>query len=197
MAGYNKMQLLKAVDHRRMPWKNGGGVTVEIAVFPEDASVDSFDWRVSTATVANDGAFSVFAGVDRTLSVLEGDGITLSVEGLEDIILKGETPPFFFPADSTTNAKLLGSAITDLNVMTRRGHFSHKVTRHQINEQKDLCLSGSFVLIFCGSGVVQTTAPASLEAGDCLMMENCEDNKLTLTGNGTLFAITIERFTMK
>lgn len=191
MTGDKQIQLLKAADHRHMPWKNGGGVTVEIAVFPLNASVDNFDWRVSTATVASDGAFSVFTGIDRTLSVLDGDGITLSIEGLDDTILMGETPPLFFPADSPTSAKLLGAPITDLNVMTRRGRFSHQVMRHQINEQTDLCLSGRFVLIFCGKGMVLTTSSVRLETGDCLMLQNCEVNKLTLTGNGTVFVISI------
>ncbi len=75
------LTILKAENHRRMPWKNGGGVTVEIAIHPQGASVDDFDWRVSMATVASDGPFSVFPGIDRTLSVLEGDGILLDVEG--------------------------------------------------------------------------------------------------------------------
>lgn len=43
------MRILRASDHKRMPWKNGKGETVEIAVFPEGASVDTFDWRISMA----------------------------------------------------------------------------------------------------------------------------------------------------
>ena len=189
MAGYN-MQLLKSGDHRRMPWKNGGGVTIEIAVFPADASVDNFDWRVSTATVVSDGPFSVFTGIDRTLSVLEGDGIILSVEGLEDQELKGETPPFPFPADSPTSAKLLGSAITDLNVMTRRGRFAHQVSRHPISGDTVLSLSGTTVLVFCGSGTVQT-GETQLAVNDCLRFEQCSNAELQLSGSGTVFVITL------
>lgn len=185
------MQVLRSTGHRRMSWKNGGGVTVEIAVFPEGASVDNFDWRISTATVASDGAFSVFSGIDRTLSVLEGDGITLSVEGLEDTILKGETAPFSFPADSATSARLIGSAITDLNVMTRRGHYSHSVTRHQITHQTELPLFGGVVLVFCASGIVQTATSERLETNDCLIFEQCEATQLHLTGNGIVFLIVI------
>ena len=56
-------------------------MTTEIAVFPADAGLEDFAWRLSMATVASDGPFSSFAGVDRTLAVLEGEGIVLSVEG--------------------------------------------------------------------------------------------------------------------
>jgi len=184
------MQLLKNHQHRRMPWKNGGGVTVEIAVFPEDASVDNFDWRISTATVASDGPFSVFTGIDRTLSVLEGDGITLSVEGLADQELKGETPPFSFPADSPTSAKLLGSAITDLNVMTRRGRFAHQVSRHLVTEPVNLSLNGATVLVFCSSGAVKA-GEIQLEVNDCLRLEQCSNAELQLSGSGTVFVIAL------
>ena len=79
-----------------MPWKNGGGVTTEIAVFPEAAGLDDFEWRLSMATVATDGPFSLFAGVDRTLAVLDGEGIVLSVDGMADATLTPASPPFAF-----------------------------------------------------------------------------------------------------
>ncbi|MGI2035464.1 HutD family protein [Rhizobium panacihumi] len=40
-----------------MPWKSGKEETTEIAVFPPDASIDDFDWRISMATVAPDDPF--------------------------------------------------------------------------------------------------------------------------------------------
>ncbi|WP_442165592.1 HutD family protein, partial [Rhizobium leguminosarum] len=46
---------MRAGDHKRMPWKNGKGETVEIAVFPPGASINDFDWSISMATVAEDG----------------------------------------------------------------------------------------------------------------------------------------------
>jgi environmental stress-induced protein Ves len=112
-----------------MPWKNGKGETVEIAVFPPGASVDSFDWRISTATVAEDGPFSHFAHIDRTLSILTGVGMTLSVEGREPLLLQQSSQPYAFPGDASTTAVLTGGPITDLNVMTRRGRFRHRVTQ--------------------------------------------------------------------
>lgn len=122
------MKILRAADYRRMAWKNGKGETVEIAVYPPQASVNDFDWRISMAAVVEDGAFSVFEGIDRTLSVLSGEGIVLSVEGEADVTLRQETPPHAFAADAATSARLLSDAITDLNVMTRRGRFTHRVS---------------------------------------------------------------------
>ena len=46
---------------------------------PEGASLDTFDWRISMARVASDGPFSEFPGIDRTLAVVEGSGMVLTI----------------------------------------------------------------------------------------------------------------------
>lgn len=77
------MKILRASEYKTMPWKNGGGVTVEIAIHPPSASMDAFDWRISMATVAQDGPFSSFPGIDRTLAIIEGNGMALAIAGDE------------------------------------------------------------------------------------------------------------------
>ncbi|XOK14003.1 HutD family protein [Agrobacterium tumefaciens] len=124
------MTLLRASDYKRMPWKNGGGETVEIAIFPPGSAVDDFDWRISMATVASDGPFSIFPGIDRTLSILEGDSMALAIATADPLLLTVESQPLPFPADVPVNATLPDGAITDLNVMTRRSTFRHVVRRH-------------------------------------------------------------------
>lgn len=124
------MTLLRASDYKRMPWKNGGGETVEIAIFPPGSSVEDFDWRISVATVANDGPFSIFSGIDRTLSILQGNGMALAIAAGDPLLLTKESPPLPFPADVPVNATLPDGPITDLNVMTRRSTFRHAVERH-------------------------------------------------------------------
>ena len=131
-------RLLRNSDHRRMPWKNGGGETVEVIVHPQGASLADFGWRVSMATVASDGPFSVFSGIDRTLAVLTGEGMELSIEGLGEKLLTPASAPLPFPADAPTTARLPGGPITDLNVMTRRGVFRHRLTHHVADGSKTL-----------------------------------------------------------
>ena len=63
-----------------MPWRNGGGTTQEVACNPGGSSA-AFDWRLSLADVGQDGAFSAFTGYQRILTVLEGRGIELTVDG--------------------------------------------------------------------------------------------------------------------
>lgn len=103
------------------PWKNGGGLTREIACWPAVAGFDHFDWRLSIATIASDGPFSVFAGTDRVITLLEGAGVHLSTgDGAINHHLDTPWTPFAFPGEAPIHGRLLAGDCADLNVMTRR-----------------------------------------------------------------------------
>lgn len=115
-------RILRAAGRTPVAWRNGGGVTREIAASPAaslTAGNGAFDWRVSLADVAEDGPFSVFPGVDRTLTVVEGAGMDLMVDG-EHHILDEPYWPHDFPGDVETDGRLLGGPVVNLNVMYRR-----------------------------------------------------------------------------
>jgi environmental stress-induced protein Ves len=113
------MTVLRAVDHVRMAWANGGGTTYEVATSPAGASLGSFDWRVSLADVVADGPFSAFPGVDRILVLLDGPGMELVVDGR--LIPLDRLDPVRFDGAADTSCSLVGGPTRDLNVMTRRG----------------------------------------------------------------------------
>ena len=113
-----------AADLPVTPWKNGGGSTCEIACWPPGAGLDDFGWRVSIATIAAAGPFSVFAGVDRRIMLLDGDGVRLrSGDGRIDRLLDRPHRPFAFSGDAAIDCTLLGGPSSDFNVMTRRGRW--------------------------------------------------------------------------
>ncbi|NVD41453.1 HutD family protein [Ensifer sp. HO-A22] len=189
------MKLLPASGHKRMPWKNGGGETVEIAVFPEGASLSQFDWRVSMATVASDGPFSAFPGIDRTLSILEGNGMTLLIEGRAPAPLTQASAPLAFPADTATSAKLIDGTIVDLNVMTRRGKLTHHVRRLVVEGEGPLASEAAATMLLCHRGAVtldgsgQTVA---LSAGDAVLASGPLAASLKAPAGCTLFLIEID-----
>lgn len=163
-----------------MPWKNGKGETVEIAVFPPDASVSDFDWRISMAMVAEDGPFSVFDGIDRTLSILSGEGIELLVSGQAPAILRQKAAPHAFPADAVTSARLLADSVVDLNVMTRRGRFTHKVSRLSVEGEASITAACAVTLVFaagqwqCGPEEILDRDTLLLERGDTCVLKAAE-----------------------
>jgi environmental stress-induced protein Ves len=122
-------RIIRARDCKATPWKNGGGSTTEIGIGPGGSSLEAFDWRVSMAQVASDGPFSDFAGIDRTLAVVKGSGLVLMIGNNAPVTLSSGSDPVSFPGDTPTSARLTVGAITDLNVMTRRGRFRHRLLR--------------------------------------------------------------------
>lgn len=167
------LRIVRSADHRAAPWKNGGGTTVEIAIHPPGASVGDFEWRLSMATVATDGPFSVFADVDRTLTVLDGEGIVLDVAGQPPATLTPRSPPHAFPGDVATGSWLVGGRVRDLNVMTRRGKWRHRVTSMTFSERPAELDVAQIALLFCVRGglVIRSRSDvASLEPLDTVAL---------------------------
>jgi uncharacterized protein len=157
-----------------MPWKNGGGETREIMVSPPGATLDSLDWRVSIATVASDGPFSVFKGVHRTLCVIHGAGIRLQVGDVPPITLLEHSAPYSFNGKATTSATLIDGAIVDLNVMSRRGRWRHTVKRLTCSGSLQLKVTARLIFVFCQRGELQCTAgneSHDLAREDCAAIE--------------------------
>lgn len=188
------MRLIRSKSYRRMPWKNGGGETIEIAIFPHEAGIGAFDWRVSMAKVVEDGPFSTFPGIDRTLTILEGEGLNLTVADAGPVRIVEQ--PHSFAGDVTASATLIGGPVTDLNVMTRRERFQHRVTPVALDGGLDLVVRSPVALVYCMHGLAvvedEFAPPFDLASGDTLYIE-AQPNSLRLNARSpaTLFLIEI------
>ncbi len=76
---------------------------------------------MSIADVSKAGDFSAFPGMDRVLTVVEGEFLLLSVDGAEHPLEKYR--PFRFSGDAAASGSLPTGDIRDLNVITRNGVF--------------------------------------------------------------------------
>lgn len=113
-------RIIHAADLVATPWKNGQGVTWEIAIDPPGAGLDRFRWRVSRARIEADGSFSLFPGCERWIVCVEGQGFALAFE--DGAILP--VPParlVAFPGDRPVTCRLVDGPCTDINVIARRG----------------------------------------------------------------------------
>jgi uncharacterized protein len=189
------MRLIRPADHRRMTWKNGGGETREIAIFPPGAVLDDFDWRISMARVASAGPFSLFPGIDRTLAILDGRGIRLALDGNAPVDLTAESKPIAFQGDVSASAALIAGPVADLNVMTRRGRFIHAMTRRRIDAPANLTIDADIALLLCAAGRVQVTTPdgaTHLDARDSLLADDHPHGLWRVASEGPCLLVLIE-----
>ena len=185
------MRLIALADCRTMPWKNGGGSTTAIAVHPQGASLDDFDWRISTAHVGTDGPFSTFPDIDRTLAVLTGEGIALAFGDGETVRLDPDSPPCAFAGDRIVEGRLVGGPIDDLNVMTRRGRWRHSVRRLAGSGPISVAPAGDLMVLVARSAGWTIASGDRREhpgAGDSVVLERLEHAVLSSDGAGEIFA---------
>jgi environmental stress-induced protein Ves len=141
-------RLVAPSEYRRMPWKNGGGLTEEIATHPDDAGLDGFDWRVSIAEVARNGPFSRFPGIDRSITLIEGGGMRLT-GGDRDIVMRTPFEPYAFGGEVPIDCALIDGPIRDFNAMVRRDRARGTVTAARANATID---PADFRLVFAAIG---------------------------------------------
>jgi uncharacterized protein len=169
------MRLLRAADRVAQPWKNGGGLTREVAVSPQRAGFGDFDWRISIADVRVAGPFSRFEGVDRIMAILDG---RLSLEFSDrSVTLDKASAPFAFAGEAACEGRPLDGPVRDLNVMVRRSRCTAEVRR----------FAGARV-----AGVIVATAPTIVEAeGGPIALERLDalETAAPLAVSGAGFAI--------
>jgi uncharacterized protein len=158
------MKLIRYDELPATPWKNGGGVTRELACFPQDAALDEFVWRISIADVAASGPFSHFPGVERLIMLLEGDGMHLQFENGKHHALTEPLQPYRFRGEAELYALLAGKPSRDFNLMLRRDKADGKL----LVWRNANTLSGGFVLLHCAAGAWQI-GEHRLQAKDTLV----------------------------
>jgi environmental stress-induced protein Ves len=139
-------------NYIQKPWKNGLGITCEIATHPINAESD-FDWRVSMADINQSGPFSHFPGIDRVLVLLDGPSLTLRRPTLKTDCEIALYQPYHFSGDIETVALVQGLG-KDFNVMTKRGKVSADVTIKKLSTGQMLEMAESFnhLIVFCCEG---------------------------------------------
>lgn len=117
------MQMILPSAFHTQPWKNGGGITHEIAREDRDGALL---WRLSIAEVASDGPFSAFTGLSRILTVIEGAGLHLhSPDGRLDAL---PLRPLAFSGGLAIESRMIDGPIRDFNVIFDGNRLAVSVT---------------------------------------------------------------------
>ena len=107
---------LRPADYKVQRWANGRGETVEIA---RADGPGGMLWRLSVAQVVEDGSFSLFPGVLRSLTVIEGPGFFLRGDGVD--LRADPLVPVAFSGDVAIRAEGVTAPSRDFNVMVAAG----------------------------------------------------------------------------
>lgn len=119
------VEIQRAIDRTPQPWKNGMGVQYEIVC---DGSLpDDWTWRLSTADITQDVPFSVFPGVNREFCVADGNGVVLTINGVEHRCEPGSITKF--RGDDVVYATLIDGPMKALNLMVRDGADEKHLSR--------------------------------------------------------------------
>ncbi|MGA4323330.1 HutD family protein [Ectopseudomonas hydrolytica] len=144
--------LLDLATARVMPWKNGGGETLELAIAPAGAGLEDFAWRISCARVASSGPFSRFPGVDRSLALLAGESLTLQRAGAGSQRLRPGEAPLAFTGEESICAALDAGPVRDFNLMTRRDAWRHELQLLPLDGERTLENAAEVLLLWCQAG---------------------------------------------
>ncbi len=196
------IRIWRAADRHPQRWKNGGGLTSEVATFPAGAGLADFDWRISVAEVGQAGPFSYFDSVDRVLTVLDGElALTFESGGggggageSGPVRLTSRSEPFAFAGDIPVAGMPVGGPVRDLNVMVRRGRASAMVQRIRCAPQQLLGLPGCCVLVALGDLAIGIgNQDHRLAALDAMLVEDASSAiAVPSDGEGGLIVVAID-----
>lgn len=170
------IRVIDASRHRTMPWKNGFGTTTEIAIDPPGADLGGrFRWRLSIAAVQRSGPFSAFPGYERTIMVIEGRGMELTVGGDPPRRLDQLFEPFVFSGDAPTQCRLLDGPVRDLNLMADRSGLRSQMDVVRLDSIRPVDLPPLVRVIHCLDGAIDLKGgsfhgPVRLGASDTAVL---------------------------
>lgn len=189
------MTPIRLQDCPPSPWKNGGGSTRQLLISPAGAGLDDFDYRLSLASVASDGPFSRFDGVDRQLLILQGAGLELELDGRDSLRLTPGGAPLAFAGETPAQSRLLDGPLTDFNVMTRRGRYQSRLDYLTVDDALELQSNAELSLLLAledGAQLLQNGHPLPLAAWDAAIARRGETLRLRAARPLALLRVELE-----
>jgi environmental stress-induced protein Ves len=174
------VHVLTADGYRVVPWRNGLGVSRDVA---RDAAGDRIRWMLSLTTIARDCPFSDYRGYDRVLTPL-GAGVVLTVGDAPPARI-APLSPFAFPGDAAVDCRLEDGPVAVVNAMVDRGWGSQQVALHR-GAIARLAVAAPVMLLHAAGGSAAVRAGgarAMLGPGDSLRLDAMEGAVLAIAAD--------------
>jgi len=138
---------LDPAGYVRTPWKNGGGVTTDIAF-------DGDVWRFSRTPITAAGPFSDYAGFDRLQVLVAGSGLVLQTPSGE-IDVRRPFRPVRFAGETPIVSRLEAGPVEVVNLIGNRARV--RIDLQVLHAGAALGRSAGTHLVYAAKG------PAALE----------------------------------
>ena len=186
------LKLIRQSEMVEGPWRNGLGVSWEIASHKEPGATD-FSWRFAKARIDRDVPFSIYPGIDRVFMQILGKGLDLEFENGQVLAVHESFVPYAFPCDLPLTCKLLDGPCFDLNLFTARGIYEAQASVLKLNGMETLDLTGVEAVFFALEGqmvISGQNGAYTLHSGDAALA-NGGETTVQCAGNGALLFIGI------
>ena len=146
----NAVVRLDPRGYRRTPWKNGGGVTIDIAddyapgVPP--GSWSGMLWRFGRTHIVEPAPFSDLTGFDRILTVIGGRGLWLDIEDGTSLDVREPFRPVRFRGEDRIVSRLEAGPVAVLNLLADRTTYEIDVASLSSGEARPL--DGTIHLVY-------------------------------------------------
>jgi len=144
---------LDPARYRRLPWKNGGGVSVDIAW---DAETDGETWRFGRTPIVAAGPFSDYSGNDRLQVLVAGQGLVLQAPDGE-IDVRQPFRPVRFAGEIRITSRLEHGPVEVVNLIGQRARVRLDLAVLRAGESR--ALAPGRTLVYCADG------PATVRVG--------------------------------
>ncbi|MEP6648833.1 MAG: HutD family protein [Lapillicoccus sp.] len=141
----HSLGIVRSGDREPTPWKNGQGATREIARRLLGVRGPHFVWRLSVSDIEKDADFGAFPGVQRSATLIHGDGMALTIAGTEHEIAPFK--PITFDGEAEAQARLTHGPVSILNVFTVASRMSSAVRVADLSDGRPLSIAGATVLV--------------------------------------------------
>jgi uncharacterized protein len=181
------MRIIRFTDLQQTPWKNGAGITREIATVRVG---DALIWRLSIANVGVDGPFSKFDGLSRILTVIEGRGMELiSPDGT---LQADYAVPVSFDGALDIRSRLKDGPLRDFNLIYNPLFCRCQVAAIMAASKYFIeGKVGQIVALHCIAGSIVIDAEEQLHRGDTAIIDGDALQYVTAKGAAAL-QITIQ-----
>ena len=175
------VSLIRAAGLVASPWKNGGGVTREVAA-------RAHAWRVSIADIDRPGPFSRFDGIDRMLILLDGAGLMLG-----EHVVTHAFDIARFTGEAPIEARLTQGPVRVLNLMTHRGAARASIDVWRAPASR--IVDAKSMLLHCARGSLDVRvdqARFTLTKMDTLRIDEANEVEVEMQGDGVLLCASLD-----